>query len=77
MSSFQSIDVVDVRNARGTREPCRGIGYPNTRSEDFERVLEVNHLTAGLRRVAFRGRSPDNRRRAADPAGPPRAVPEF
>jgi hypothetical protein len=49
MSSFQSINVVDVQNARGTLVPCRGVGYPNTKIEDVKRVLDVNYLTEGRR----------------------------
>ena len=47
MSSFQSINVIDVQNSRGTLVPCRGASYPDTTIKDVKKVLDVNYLTEG------------------------------
>lgn len=47
VSSFQSINVIDVQNKRGTLVPCRGIGNPNTELDDVKKILDVNYLTEG------------------------------
>lgn len=47
MSSFQSINVIDLQNNRGTLVPCRGVAYPNADIKDVKRVLDVNYLTEG------------------------------
>ena len=47
MSAFQSINVIDVQNSRGTLVPCRGNSYPDTTIKDVKKVLDVNYLTEG------------------------------
>ncbi|MBI4694835.1 MAG: DUF1329 domain-containing protein [Gammaproteobacteria bacterium] len=49
VSSFQSINVIDLQNSRGTLVPCRGDSYPQTKIADVKRVLDVNYLTEGRR----------------------------
>ncbi|MBI5618644.1 MAG: DUF1329 domain-containing protein [Gammaproteobacteria bacterium] len=49
MSAFQSINVIDMQNSRGTLVPCRGSAYPNNRPEDVKRIMDVNYLTEGRR----------------------------
>ncbi len=47
MSAFQSINVIDVQNSRGTLVPCRGNSYPDTTIKDVKKILDVNYLTEG------------------------------
>lgn len=47
MSAFQSINVIDIQNGRGTLVPCRGNSYPDTTLKDVKKVLDVNYLTEG------------------------------
>jgi Protein of unknown function (DUF1329) len=47
VSSFQSINVIDLQNNRGTLVPCRGIGNPDTELDDVKKILDVNYLTEG------------------------------
>lgn len=44
---FQSINVIDLQNSRGTLVPCRGIGAPTTDLEKVKKLLDVNYLTEG------------------------------
>ena len=44
---FQSINVVDLQNNRGTLVPCRGAEAENTELKDAKRLLDVNYLTEG------------------------------
>ncbi len=44
---FQSINVVDLQNNRGTLVPCRGAEAPDTELKDAKRLLDVNYLTEG------------------------------
>jgi hypothetical protein len=45
--SFQSINVVDLQNGRGTLVACRGASYPDTELQDVKRSHDVNYLTEG------------------------------
>ena len=47
MSNFQSINVIDKQNNRGTLVPCRGNAYPDTTLKSVKRILDVNYLTEG------------------------------
>ncbi len=47
VSSFQSINVIDLQNNRGTLVPCRGIANPDTELDDVKKILDVNYLTEG------------------------------
>ena len=47
VSSFQSINVIDLQNNRGTLVPCRGIGNPDTDLNVVKKILDVNYLTEG------------------------------
>jgi hypothetical protein len=47
IASFQSINVVDLQNGRGTLVPCRGASFPNTTLKEAKRTLDVNYLTEG------------------------------
>lgn len=47
VSSFQSINVIDLQNNRGTLVPCRGIGNPDTDLNEVKKILDVNYLTEG------------------------------
>ena len=43
--TFQSINVLDVQNDRGTLVPCYGRGYPDVGSaSDIERFYDVSRL---------------------------------
>ena len=44
---FQSINVVDLQNNRGTLVPCRGAEAENTELKEAKRLLDVNYLTEG------------------------------
>ena len=44
---FQSINVVDLQNNRGTLVHCRGAEAPNKELKDMKRLLDVNYLTEG------------------------------
>ena len=44
---FQSINVIDLQNNRGTLVPCRGTEAPNQDLRRAKRVLDVNYLTEG------------------------------
>jgi len=44
---FQSINVIDLQNDRGTLVPCRGIAAEDTELSDAKRLLDVNYLTEG------------------------------
>lgn len=44
---FQSINVVDLQNNRGTIVPCRGAEAENTTLKYAKRLLDVNYLTEG------------------------------
>ncbi|MGB1879390.1 MAG: DUF1329 domain-containing protein [Gammaproteobacteria bacterium] len=44
---FQSINVVDLQNNRGTLVPCRGMNAENTEFSFAKRTLDVNYLTEG------------------------------
>ena len=44
---FQSINVVDLQNNRGTIVPCRGCEAENTTLKYAKRLLDVNYLTEG------------------------------
>lgn len=44
---FQSINVVDLQNNRGTLVPCRGANAPTHDFQFAKRVLDVNYLTEG------------------------------
>ena len=44
---FQSINVIDLQNNRGTLVPCRGTEAPNQNLRRAKRVLDVNYLTEG------------------------------
>lgn len=44
---FQSINVVDLQNNRGTLVPTYGAEAPNVNLKDAKRLLDVNHLTEG------------------------------
>jgi hypothetical protein len=46
-SIFQSINVMDVQNNRGTLVPTRGIAAPATDLDEVKKLLDVNHLTEG------------------------------
>jgi hypothetical protein len=46
-SSFQSINVIDKQNGRGTLVPCYGNGYPQNKMNRVKRKLDVNQLTEG------------------------------
>ena len=45
--SFQSINVIDKQNNRGTLVPCRGASYPDTTIKKVKRTHDVNYLTEG------------------------------
>ena len=44
---FQSINVIDLQNNRGTLVPCRGAEAEDTTFRVAKRVLDVNYLTEG------------------------------
>ncbi len=44
---FQSINVIDLQNNRGTLVPCRGAEAENTSFKSAKRLLDVNYLTEG------------------------------
>ncbi len=44
---FQSINVVDLQNDRGTLVPTRGISAPRNEFSKIKRLLDVNYLTEG------------------------------
>lgn len=46
-ASFQSINVIDLQNNRGTLVPCRGQSFPNTPFKKVKRTHDVNYLTEG------------------------------
>jgi hypothetical protein len=46
-ASFQSINVIDLQNKRGTLVPCRGNSFPNTAFKKVKRTHDVNYLTEG------------------------------
>jgi hypothetical protein len=46
-ASFQSINVIDLQNNRGTLVPCRGQAFPNTPFSKVKRTHDVNYLTEG------------------------------
>jgi POT family proton-dependent oligopeptide transporter len=46
-SMFQSINVMDVQNNRGTLVPTRGIAAPATDLDEVKKILDVNYLTEG------------------------------
>ena len=46
-SLFQSINVMDLQNSRGTLVPCRGIAAPPTEMAEVKKILDVNYLTEG------------------------------
>ena len=45
--SFQSINVIDKQNNRGTLVPCRGVSFPDTTIKKVKRTHDVNYLTEG------------------------------
>lgn len=47
VAAFQSINVIDLQNDRGTLVPCRGQSYPDTDLSEIKRKLDVNYLTEG------------------------------
>ena len=47
VSSFQSINVIDKQNGRGTLVPCLEVSYPDTEYRKIRRRLDVNYLTEG------------------------------
>jgi hypothetical protein len=47
MSAFQSINVIDKQNGRGTLVPTYGATYPNNKLSLIRRELDVNQLTQG------------------------------
>lgn len=44
---FQSINVIDLQNDRGTLVPTRGISAPKNEFGKIKRLLDVNYLTEG------------------------------
>ncbi|MCB1748683.1 MAG: DUF1329 domain-containing protein [Gammaproteobacteria bacterium] len=44
---FQSINVIDLQNDRGTLVPTRGISAPHNKLSRIKRLLDVNYLTEG------------------------------
>ncbi len=44
---FQSINVIDLQNDRGTLVPVRGIAADNTKLKEMKRLLDINYLTEG------------------------------
>ena len=44
---FQSINVIDLQNNRGTLVPTRGISAPHNKLSRIKRLLDVNYLTEG------------------------------
>ncbi len=46
-SLFQSINVIDIQNNRGTLVPTRGIAAPATDLDEVKKILDVNFLTEG------------------------------
>ena len=47
VEAFQSINVIDLQNDRGTLVPCRGQSYPDTELSKVKRTHDVNYLTEG------------------------------
>lgn len=47
VSAFQSINVIDKQNKRGTLVPCYGVSYPDNSFKKVKRKLDVNYLTEG------------------------------
>ena len=47
MPSFQSINVIDHQNSRGTLIPCFGNSYPLPKFTAVKRTMDVNYLTEG------------------------------
>ncbi len=45
--AFQSINVLDLQNNRGTLCPCRGNSFPTTPFKRIKRTHDVNYLTEG------------------------------
>lgn len=47
--SFQSINVIDLQNDRGTLVACRGVSHPDTtaNSAAVKRALDINYLSEG------------------------------
>ena len=45
--NFQSINVIDKQNGRGTLVPCRGNSYPDVSIKQVRRTHDVNYLTEG------------------------------
>ena len=45
--AFQSINVIDLQNGRGTLVPCRGNSFPLTEFKKVKRTHDVNYLTEG------------------------------
>ncbi len=46
-SSFQSIQVIDLQNNRGTLVPCRGTSAPILSINEIKKLYDVNALTEG------------------------------
>jgi hypothetical protein len=44
---FQSINVIDLQNNRGTLVPCRGVSADDKSFSEAKRLLDVNYLTEG------------------------------
>jgi hypothetical protein len=47
MLAFQSINVIDLQNKRGTLVPCRGNSFPMVDISDVKKTHDVNYLTEG------------------------------
>jgi hypothetical protein len=45
--AFQSINVIDLQNGRGTLFPCQGHNYAPYSMAKLKKVLDVNYLSEG------------------------------
>jgi len=47
IGAFQSINVIDLQNDRGTLFPCNGHNYQNQKLSYLKKILDVNYLSQG------------------------------
>lgn len=47
VAAFQSINVIDLQNGRGTLFPCQGHNYAPQKLSKLKKVLDVNYLSEG------------------------------
>ena len=47
VAAFQSINVIDLQNDRGTLFPCQGHNHAPQKLSKLKKVLDVNYLSEG------------------------------